>query len=396
MKADAALLQSICKESQDPDFCNRTLATDPRVAAANLDALALISISLPTIQVQGTLDNIPGILRQTSDSLGKQRLGVCQTDYNDALGQFRGAYNSSNAKAYMDVINWVRDGTNRVIDCENIYKRDPIRVSPITTDNHNVIKLEQTQLSVDQNLTNTMIPPKARYASKTSLLPLNSAALIHPFSSSSSFLSSSQIDAIEAIYPIVVRGLVPVFDTDGFNALLRALCEAKTLVDAKIVYHRLLKDFVPNLLTFNILISGSKSVDQMELFFEEMREFGVSLTVVSYDSLVDKYCRRNEIEKAFEVVKKIREEGVLPDAVTESRILPSLEGRGIRILSECGGINAAIKGYCTANRVDDDAYKLMGRWLFKKHITVEMALSLRKDMMEKAFGSCTSPSDELF
>ncbi|KAG6785003.1 hypothetical protein POTOM_010723 [Populus tomentosa] len=152
-KADAALVQSICKESQDPDFCNRTLAADPRVAAASMDGLAMLSILLTIDQLQTTSDNIASIHGQTSDPVGKQRLGVCQTDYTDALGQFRRASSSSDARAYWDVIDRVRDGTNKVIDCENIYKRDPISVSPITVDNHNVIKLsELTLIIVDKIL----------------------------------------------------------------------------------------------------------------------------------------------------------------------------------------------------------------------------------------------------
>ncbi|KAF9688191.1 hypothetical protein SADUNF_Sadunf02G0171400 [Salix dunnii] len=152
-KADAALVQSLCKESQDPDFCNRTLAADPRVEAANMDGLALISISLTVDQVQTTSDSIASILGQISDTIGKRRLGVCQTDYTDALGQFRSAFSSSDAKAYWDVIDRVRDGTNKVIDCENIYKRDPITASPISVDNHNVIKLsELTLIIVDKIL----------------------------------------------------------------------------------------------------------------------------------------------------------------------------------------------------------------------------------------------------
>ncbi|KAJ6710639.1 PECTINESTERASE INHIBITOR-LIKE [Salix koriyanagi] len=152
-KAGVALVQSLCNESQDPDFCNRTLATDPRVEAANMDGLALISISLTIDQVQTTSDSIASIRGQVSDPIGKQRIEVCQADYTDALRQFRGAFSSSDGKAYWDVIDRVRDGTNKVIDCENIYKRDPIRASPISVDNHNVIKLsELTLIIVDQIL----------------------------------------------------------------------------------------------------------------------------------------------------------------------------------------------------------------------------------------------------
>lgn len=76
--------------------------------------------------------------------MDKQRIEVCQSDYRDALEKFRGAYTSASARSYWEVIDWVRDGANKAIDCEDIYKREaPIRESPTTGENHKVIKLAE-------------------------------------------------------------------------------------------------------------------------------------------------------------------------------------------------------------------------------------------------------------
>jgi pentatricopeptide repeat protein len=46
-----------------------------------------------------------------------------------------------------------------------------------------------------------------------------------------------------------------VFDT-YFNALLRTLCQEKSMSDARNTYHLLKKGFRPNLQAFNVLLSG--------------------------------------------------------------------------------------------------------------------------------------------
>ena len=53
-----------------------------------------------------------------------------------------------------------------------------------------------------------------------------------------------------------VKRLVPVFDTTYFNALLRTLCQEKSMSDARNTYHLLKKRFRPNLQTLNVLLSG--------------------------------------------------------------------------------------------------------------------------------------------
>ena len=142
--ADKALIDSICKQSQDYNFCISTIGNDPRSEAADLHGLALISISLTVIQIQDTLGRIPDILRQLTDPLGQQHLGVCQNDYSGSLENFQESFNSSSKHAYLDTINFVRDGTNQVIDCHNNYSRNgPKATSPIAVDDTNVIKLSE-------------------------------------------------------------------------------------------------------------------------------------------------------------------------------------------------------------------------------------------------------------
>uniref|UniRef100_A0A1D1Z6R6 Putative pentatricopeptide repeat-containing protein At1g02420 n=1 Tax=Anthurium amnicola TaxID=1678845 RepID=A0A1D1Z6R6_9ARAE len=162
------------------------------------------------------------------------------------------------------------------------------------------------------------------------------------------------------------------FDTPCFNALLRSLSQEKSMADARHVYHSLKHDFRPDLQTFNILLSGWKSSEDAQGFFEEMKELGVKPDLVCYNCLVDVYCKNREMEKAFEVVEKMRNGEIYPDVFTYTSIIGGLGLIGqpdkarnvLKEMKECGcypdvaAYNAAIRNYCIAKRLRD-AFGLM-------------------------------------
>ena len=174
------------------------------------------------------------------------------------------------------------------------------------------------------------------------------------------------------------KKLVPGFDTGCFNALLRTLCQEKSMGDARNVYHSLKHEFRPNLQTFNILLSGWKSTEEAEGFFEEMREMGVKPDVVSYNCLVDVYCKGRELDKAYKVVEKMRNEDIMPDVITYTSLIGGLGLVGqpdkardfLKEMKEYGcypdvaSYNAAIRNYCIAKRLGE-AYSLMDEMVNK-------------------------------
>ncbi|OMO64054.1 Pectinesterase inhibitor [Corchorus capsularis] len=151
--ADSALIDGICKRTQDYNFCSTSLNNDPRSVNADLKGLCLISISITIMQIQSTLDRIPGILGTLTDPLGKQRLGACQNDYSTSLGNFQNSFSSASAHDYWKTFDSVKDGTNHVIDCHNSYRTGgPIATSPIDVDDNNVIKLSEIILIIVNDL----------------------------------------------------------------------------------------------------------------------------------------------------------------------------------------------------------------------------------------------------
>ncbi|WCJ22667.1 Pentatricopeptide repeat (PPR) superfamily protein [Euphorbia peplus] len=163
------------------------------------------------------------------------------------------------------------------------------------------------------------------------------------------------------------RRFLPIFDTGCFNALLRTLCQEKSMSDARNVYHSLKHQFKPNLQTFNILLSGWKCPVEAEAFFEEIRSLGIEPDVVSYNSLIDVYCKSREMDKAYKLVEEMREKDVLPDVITYTTIIGGLGLIGqpdkarsvLKEMKEYGcypdvaAYNAVIRNYCIAKRLAD-------------------------------------------
>ncbi|PSS14746.1 Pentatricopeptide repeat-containing protein [Actinidia chinensis var. chinensis] len=167
-------------------------------------------------------------------------------------------------------------------------------------------------------------------------------------------------------------------DTDGFNALLRSLCQEKSMTDARNVYHHLKHEFRPNLKTFNILLSGWKSSEEAEGFFEEMTKMGVKPDLVSYNCLMDVYCKGREMDKAYKLVDKMRDEDISPDVISYTSIIGGLglvgqpdkardvlkEMREYGCYPDAAAYNAAIRNFCIARRLGD-AYSLLDEMVGK-------------------------------
>ncbi|TVU47988.1 hypothetical protein EJB05_07606, partial [Eragrostis curvula] len=157
-----------------------------------------------------------------------------------------------------------------------------------------------------------------------------------------------------------------------FNALLRTLCQEKSMSDARNVYHALKYEFPVNLQTFNILLSGWKSADDAEAFVAEMRELGVEPDLVTYNSLIDCHCKNRGVDKAYELLDEMRKKDISPDVITYTSLIGGLgligqpdKAKGLlKEMHELGchpdvaAYNAAIRNFVIAKRLGD-AFALM-------------------------------------
>ncbi|KAJ0112730.1 hypothetical protein Patl1_00832 [Pistacia atlantica] len=137
------VVTKICQQTRDVQFCLNTFESDVRSnAVADAHGMALLSISITNNNIQDTMDRFPDIRQTLKDRISKHRLNVCQYDYRRAFREFRGAYFLVDKNSYWDSMDAVANATNRVIECQNVYRSsDPIGQSPIAADNLKVISL---------------------------------------------------------------------------------------------------------------------------------------------------------------------------------------------------------------------------------------------------------------
>ena len=135
---DEALLDKICNESADYEFCLSTLRSDDGTATADPNGLVLISITLNTNLVQTTVNRIPDIVKTLTDPLDITRIQNCRTDYIDVQGKLSAAF----TKYYTEMLNFLRDALIKIVECDDKYRLNPpIRESPIADVSLKVQKL---------------------------------------------------------------------------------------------------------------------------------------------------------------------------------------------------------------------------------------------------------------
>ena len=111
--------------------------------------VCLISVAITIYRVQNTRDIIPSLIKQAAGPVDIQRLTTCQSNYTAAVDAYTKAWSSASSRAYYDVLSWIQVGANEVMHCENIYRMSqPIRQSPITVENHDVVKLSEITLII--------------------------------------------------------------------------------------------------------------------------------------------------------------------------------------------------------------------------------------------------------
>ncbi|KAK0582932.1 hypothetical protein LWI29_031292 [Acer saccharum] len=153
--ADTDLITNICNEADDVQYCLQLFLGDPRSETVDLHGLALIAIQTTINKIQDTLDmKISDLVREITDPVGKQRIGVCQSDYTKAVTTYKNVFQSTDKNAYQDAIDGLRQGSNDVVDCQDIYRtKDPIAESPLSAENIEIsIKLTGVILTVIEYL----------------------------------------------------------------------------------------------------------------------------------------------------------------------------------------------------------------------------------------------------
>ncbi|KAH0453680.1 hypothetical protein IEQ34_018004 [Dendrobium chrysotoxum] len=158
----------------------------------------------------------------------------------------------------------------------------------------------------------------------------------------------------------------PDDDDNPLELLLDALCKEghpKSAADFLIQLKSEDPNWIPSVRCYNILLHGwfrQQKLKKAMSLWSEMRRDGVSLTVVSYGTVVDGLCRLRRPDQAMDLLEEMRRSGIEPNLLTCNPIVDSLSEAGrfrealgfverlplFGISPNISTYNSLIKGFC--------------------------------------------------
>ncbi|XP_042479627.1 pentatricopeptide repeat-containing protein At5g40400 isoform X2 [Macadamia integrifolia] len=175
-------------------------------------------------------------------------------------------------------------------------------------------------------------------------------------------------------------GFVP--NVSVCNCLLNGLLKSNHLDCCWKIYKEMGRiGIFPNSYTFNILThvlcrdgDGDGDVGKVNVFLEKMEEEGFDPDVVTYNTLIDSYCRKGRLDDAFYLYKIMYRRGVPPDLVSYTTLMKGLCKQGkVRdahqlfhrmvhrgLSPDIISFNSLISGYCKQGKMLESRSLLHG------------------------------------
>ncbi|GLJ26801.1 hypothetical protein SUGI_0522850 [Cryptomeria japonica] len=149
--------------------------------------------------------------------------------------------------------------------------------------------------------------------------------------------------------------------TPVYNALLRALCEARNHQGGYALIRRMIrKGSKPDTETYSILVNSwcrEGKLQEAQEFLEEMSIMGHNPTAASRDLLVNGLLTAGNLDMAKEFVRKMTDDGFVPNLQTFNTFLESLSNAGeIDLCVHLMSVSAKL-GLCP----DSNTYRIMIR-----------------------------------
>ncbi|XAR49199.1 hypothetical protein NMG60_11032306 [Bertholletia excelsa] len=140
--SQADLIDQTCKDTKFPDLCISTLRSNSSSTAADASGLARIVFEAALSKATATLSQVKHLFNDTKDSVLKECFEYCISQYDDAVHLISHAIKnvgSNNSEADQSATGAV----DLAGSCEDTFKEDPPRISPLTDANNAVINLVQ-------------------------------------------------------------------------------------------------------------------------------------------------------------------------------------------------------------------------------------------------------------
>ncbi|CAJ2642719.1 unnamed protein product [Trifolium pratense] len=141
-----------------------------------------------------------------------------------------------------------------------------------------------------------------------------------------------------------------------------------------------LKNMSPNTITYSSLIDGLckswRISDDVWYLLDEMHDRGLRANVITYNSILDALCKNHQVDKAIELLAKIKHQGIQLDMYTYTIFVDGLckNGRLKDALEIYHYQDLLIKGY----HIDVTMYTVMINGLCKEGLLDEALFLMSK------------------
>lgn len=125
-----------------------------------------------------------------------------------------------------------------------------------------------------------------------------------------------------------------------FNTLVKGLCTEGRITEATHLFDRMPQwGCSPDLVTCTTLIRGLCSVKSTTMALKFLREMASKPNVVTYNTIIDAFCKEDAMDKASELFEEMPGSGVQPDVFTYNSLLHGYSAQGclresIRVFKE--------------------------------------------------------------
>ncbi|GAA0164042.1 hypothetical protein LIER_19768 [Lithospermum erythrorhizon] len=147
---DAALIDTVCQKTSDPNFCKSTLNSDSRSASADLNGLADIVLQQAEVKALEILARIQRLTKEATDPRIQNGLFACNQLYGPARDKISAA-----------ILDLTRDATRAAslasgaaldpVTCEASFRPSP---SPLTNENNVFASLAKTASEIINEMVN--------------------------------------------------------------------------------------------------------------------------------------------------------------------------------------------------------------------------------------------------
>merc|ERR1712100_561978 len=123
--ADQALLENVCKTTDDYNYCLSALRSNRQSTAATPYQLGIISNDVTLTVIQETGRAIGDLLLKLTDPVDIRRISHCQGNVKTAFQKWQIAKRAATQKSYTEEYNAIAEGIAQIVECKFQYDDPP-------------------------------------------------------------------------------------------------------------------------------------------------------------------------------------------------------------------------------------------------------------------------------